>query len=187
MVDEEEGKLVTRHRENNRITRFQSLLGYVFQRATRSDFGPLLPLRLRAQSHGSVSVARVRLHPNESIPTSLIPILKQTGSAATSRIYIGFYDVFRTLIPLPQHRTPRDWSNVHWIFLPLIPLMFMAYLVRRRDTFVMRVLLLPATIYLLLYSAYGYVSLSILGARGRLMILAGFLGSNRGSRGTTGG
>lgn len=78
------------------------------------------------------------------------------GLSVWQEIHIGLYDVFRTLVPLPQHRTPRAWSNVHWILLPLIPLLFMAYLVRRRDTFVMRLLLLPATIYLLLYSAYGF-------------------------------
>jgi hypothetical protein len=56
--------------------------------------------------------------------------------------YIAFYYAFRTLVPLPHHRTPWSWSNAHWALLPFLPLGFMAYLVRRRDTFVMRLLLL---------------------------------------------
>lgn len=75
------------------------------------------------------------------------------------RIYIAFYYAFRTLIPLPHHRTPWSPSNAYWTILPLLPLGFMAYLARRRDTFAMRLLLLPSVVFLALRAAYGCVYL----------------------------
>ena len=83
-----------------------------------------------------------------------------------SRVYIAFYYAFRTLVPLPHHRTPWSASNAYWILLPFLPLAFMAYLARRRDTFAMRLLLLPSVIFLSVRFAYGCVSPSIPGARG---------------------
>ncbi|KAF9781677.1 hypothetical protein BJ322DRAFT_1213017 [Thelephora terrestris] len=71
-------------------------------------------------------------------------------------IYTASHHAFRIIVPLPHHRTPWAWNNAYWAIVPFIPLGVMAYLVRRRDTFVMRLLLLPATICLLVHSAHGF-------------------------------
>lgn len=66
-------------------------------------------------------------------------------------------------MPLPQDREQWSWSNIHWTFIPFLPLLFMAYLARRRDTFAIRLLLLPMAICLPVHFAYGCAPPSISG------------------------
>lgn len=101
-------------------------------------------------SHGSLGLARVRSL--RCVPYSLDPRL-----TPPLRVYIAFYYAFRTLVPQPHNRTPWSWSNAYWALLPFLPLGFMAYLVRRRDTFVIRLLMLPSVVFLSVRSAYGCV------------------------------
>jgi len=88
------------------------------------------------------------------------------------RIHVAFYYAFRSLVPLPHDRTPWSWSNAYWAALPFIPLIFMAYLARRRDTFTIRLLLLPTSIFLAVRTAYGCVFPSISGTL-RLTVYCG--------------
>ena len=166
VVDEERDVWPISGRESRRITRFQhtTLLSESRLRISLT-LDSFSSTSFRVQSYGSLGLARVRLFPTETFRRLSISIRQQTDSA-TLRIYLGFYYAFRALVPLPQHRTPWAWSNAYWAVLPLVPLLFMAYLVRRKDTFVMRLLLLPATVCLLLHSAHGYVYLSIPGILG---------------------
>jgi len=138
----------------HQITRFfHHPLAAPTKEATRSDLFPSPP---SPSSYGSLGLARVRL-----LPTAPTANLDPTTDSATLRIQIAFHWAFRTLIPLPHHRTPWTASNAYWAVLPFLPLGFMAYLVRRRDTFVIRLLLLPSVIFLSIRFAHGCVSPSI--------------------------
>ncbi|KAH8096779.1 hypothetical protein BXZ70DRAFT_1031637 [Cristinia sonorae] len=50
---------------------------------------------------------------------------------------------FRTLVPLAQDRQPVTWQNAVQRHAYFVPFYFLAYLARRKDTYYMRILLLP--------------------------------------------
>ncbi|KIK73940.1 hypothetical protein PAXRUDRAFT_177083 [Paxillus rubicundulus Ve08.2h10] len=56
------------------------------------------------------------------------------------------HDVYRTLIPYPEHRIPIQYHHVPQLIFPFIPLIYMAYLSRRPDTFFLRLTLLPVVV-----------------------------------------
>ncbi|KAI0004594.1 membrane bound O-acyl transferase family-domain-containing protein [Russula compacta] len=63
----------------------------------------------------------------------------------------------RTFVPPHQDRIPITWHTAPYTLLQFIPYSFMSYLVRRPDTHLIRLLLLPTLITAALYSSYGYV------------------------------
>ncbi|KAG7088335.1 hypothetical protein E1B28_012342 [Marasmius oreades] len=58
--------------------------------------------------------------------------------------------LFRTIIPEPQNRHPWTLSHLPYIALSYIPFLFLAYLARRPDTYILRVLLFPIVSSLIL-------------------------------------
>jgi len=70
---------------------------------------------------------------------------------------IGAKLIFRTLIPAAEGRIPLTLNNGVIPLLCYLPLVFMAYLARRSDTYLIRLLLLPLTIYAVLYAAYHFM------------------------------
>jgi hypothetical protein len=65
--------------------------------------------------------------------------------------------IWRLVIPKPEDRVPITTLNAFNIFLPLIPVFFMGYLVRRPDTYLYRLALMPFTIWIILCGSFGYV------------------------------
>ncbi|OSD01670.1 hypothetical protein PYCCODRAFT_1452719 [Trametes coccinea BRFM310] len=64
---------------------------------------------------------------------------------------------FREFIPRQQDREPLTWTNAPNAFLYLIPYFFLAYLVRRQGTYLMRLLLLPTVIAMTLRCTFRYI------------------------------
>ncbi|KAG2009919.1 hypothetical protein CC2G_012790 [Coprinopsis cinerea AmutBmut pab1-1] len=68
----------------------------------------------------------------------------------------GANQAFRTIVPYPRDRIPYHW-NVAWIPIACyFPFFFLAYLARRPDTYLIRLLLLPSVISLILVAAYRF-------------------------------
>jgi len=55
-------------------------------------------------------------------------------------------DVFRVLVPQPHERIPISIFHIPYLLFPFIPLIYMAYLARRPNTFTLRLLLLPLVV-----------------------------------------
>lgn len=64
---------------------------------------------------------------------------------------------FRTFVPPQQDRIPITWQTAPFTLLQFIPFSVMSYLVRRPDTHLIRLLLLPTLITAALHSSYGFV------------------------------
>ncbi|TFY63962.1 hypothetical protein EVG20_g6107 [Dentipellis fragilis] len=79
------------------------------------------------------------------------------GLTVWQEFCIAAMHAFRTLVPEPQDRIPISWRTAPFTFMQMIPFIFMAYLARRPNTRVMRVLMLPTLITTALHSAFGYV------------------------------
>ncbi|KAF9444336.1 hypothetical protein P691DRAFT_837665 [Macrolepiota fuliginosa MF-IS2] len=63
---------------------------------------------------------------------------------------------FRTLIPPAEERIPLTWGNGIIPVLCYVPLIFMAYLARRPNTYPIRVLLVPSTVSGVIFAAYHF-------------------------------
>jgi hypothetical protein len=74
-----------------------------------------------------------------------------------SRLMIGVHQAVRTIIPDLQDRIPVTWHTAPYQVAYYIPFVFMAYLARRPDTHLIRLLLLPSVVCGLLASAHRYV------------------------------
>lgn len=61
------------------------------------------------------------------------------------------------MIPYPDHRIPIRLYHIPHLLVPLIPFLSMAYLSRRRDTFYLRLSLLPLVICLTLGTYFRFV------------------------------
>lgn len=72
------------------------------------------------------------------------------------RILLGFQLAFRELIPAPHQRQLLTWKTVPYAFGYLLPLAFLAYLSRRQDTRLIRILLLPTAVVMCLRGTYAY-------------------------------
>ncbi|KAI0308460.1 hypothetical protein OF83DRAFT_247463, partial [Amylostereum chailletii] len=74
----------------------------------------------------------------------------------SQEFYIALMRALRTVIPPPEARIGVTWTNAPCLFEAVVPFTVMAYLVRRPDTRLMRVLLLPLVITTTLHSAFTY-------------------------------
>ncbi|VDB91438.1 unnamed protein product [Peniophora sp. CBMAI 1063] len=63
----------------------------------------------------------------------------------------------RTLVPYPEDRIPLTLANAPYTTIQFIPFLTMAYLARRPNTYILRLLLLPILIVTALRAAFGYV------------------------------
>jgi hypothetical protein len=61
------------------------------------------------------------------------------------------------IIPDLQDRIPITWSTIPYQLACYIPFIFLAYLARRPDTHLIRLLLLPSVLCGIVASAYRYV------------------------------
>ena len=68
----------------------------------------------------------------------------------------GALKAFRTVIPIEEHRIPLTLQNGILPVLCYTPFIFLAYLARRPDTYLIRLLLLPTVITAILVSAYRF-------------------------------
>ncbi|KAI0343844.1 hypothetical protein BDW22DRAFT_1483815 [Trametopsis cervina] len=60
------------------------------------------------------------------------------------------------LVPPAHSRKPLTWSEIPSAFAYVVPYLFLAYLVRRRDTRTIRILLLPITAFLTIRGTFYY-------------------------------
>jgi hypothetical protein len=77
-----------------------------------------------------------------------------------NRLTFGASAAFRTLVPRTEDRTPISLKAIPVFICCCIPFLFLAYLSRRPDTYLIRLLLLPAVIVTTLGPAYRYVWLT---------------------------
>lgn len=70
---------------------------------------------------------------------------------------LGAEQFLRLLVPKLDDRVPITPSTFPYTISFLPPVLFMAYLARRPETYLMRLLLLPTVITITLYSCFGYV------------------------------
>ncbi|KAF9565753.1 hypothetical protein CPC08DRAFT_704454 [Agrocybe pediades] len=68
----------------------------------------------------------------------------------------AFQQAFRTLVPDQDHRIPIKLDNLILPVLCYAPFIFLAYLTRRPDTYLIRLLLLPSVVSLILTAAYRF-------------------------------
>lgn len=77
-------------------------------------------------------------------------------SIVTDRLLHGAHDAFRTIVPHAKDRVPL---TRHTAWIPVVcyaPFFFLAYLARRPDTYLIRLLILPSVITLILVAAYRF-------------------------------
>ena len=72
------------------------------------------------------------------------------------RLSYGALKAFRTVVPIEEHRIPLTLQNGIYPVLCYIPFIFLAYLARRPDTYIIRLLWLPTVITAILVSAYRF-------------------------------
>jgi hypothetical protein len=61
---------------------------------------------------------------------------------------------WRRLIPEPDKRTPLTSSNAHVLIVPWFSILFMAYLVRRPNTYLQRIMLCPVVVFSTIYAYF---------------------------------
>lgn len=76
----------------------------------------------------------------------ILSILLTPDVTAPRRLQHAAFLAFREFVPAQQSRRLLTWKTGPQAFLYLVPYFFMAYLARRRDTHLMRVLLLPTIV-----------------------------------------
>ncbi|KAL1742264.1 hypothetical protein HDZ31DRAFT_66131 [Schizophyllum fasciatum] len=76
--------------------------------------------------------------------------------ALREELSAGALQAYRTLVPEQQDRIPMSPEAAAFALITALPILFMAYLARRPDTYLIRLLLLPLTIMGLVSSAYRY-------------------------------
>ncbi|KAF9468488.1 hypothetical protein BDZ94DRAFT_664427 [Collybia nuda] len=74
-----------------------------------------------------------------------------------NELYFAVHRALRTVIPDLQDRIPITWHTAPYPFILYVPFIFMAYLARRQDTYIVRLLLLPITLCGIVAAAYRYV------------------------------
>ena len=79
-----------------------------------------------------------------------------SGLTASPRVKHAAALAFREFVPRQQHRRLLTWTAAPYAFLYVVPYLFMAYLVRRRDTHLVRILLLPTVIATAIRCTWGY-------------------------------
>ncbi|KAJ7708527.1 hypothetical protein B0H16DRAFT_1632683 [Mycena metata] len=71
-------------------------------------------------------------------------------------ISVGATRAFRTIVPKPQHRIALTWSNAPIVLSSFLPFVFLAYLARRPNTYLIRLLLLPTVLVATLTAGFRY-------------------------------
>ncbi|KAG6335566.1 hypothetical protein ID866_3529 [Astraeus odoratus] len=74
------------------------------------------------------------------------------------------HDAFRTVIPYPEDSIPFTPYCFLYLVVSTFPLVYMAYLARRPNTYLLRLMLLPATVLVLLGTYYRFKLVSTSGA-----------------------
>ncbi|KAJ7043077.1 hypothetical protein C8F04DRAFT_29225 [Mycena alexandri] len=78
------------------------------------------------------------------------------GPTVWQEISVGAARAFRTVVPKPQHRIPLTWSNAPILLSSFLPFVFLAYLARRPNTYLIRLLLLPTVLVATLTAGFRY-------------------------------
>ena len=116
----------------------------------------LFPTRLLDNKHWAGNTRPTwGLLSNKSTMSSL-SLKLNVGADFLHRLYFAIHQAFRVMVPFPHDRIPWTTQTLPYAIAPFIPFFFMAYLVRRRDTFLIRLLLLPSIIAISVRVAYGY-------------------------------
>ncbi|KAF7314438.1 MBOAT-2 domain-containing protein [Mycena kentingensis (nom. inval.)] len=79
-------------------------------------------------------------------------------SAIWKEISVGSVRAFRVVIPKPQDRVPITLRTTPQLLCLYVPLVFLAYLARRPDTYLIRLLLLPTVVICALMSGFRYTA-----------------------------
>ncbi|RDB18044.1 O-Mevalon transferase yanI [Hypsizygus marmoreus] len=79
------------------------------------------------------------------------------GATFGEEFVFAAHRAVRTIIPRLQDRIAVSWRTAPYPFIYYLPFFFMAYLARRQDTYLIRLLLLPATICGIVAAAYRFV------------------------------
>ena len=72
------------------------------------------------------------------------------------RLWYGAHEAFRTIIPVVEARIPMTPQNAIYPVLCYTPFIFLSYLARRPDTYLIRLLWLPTVITAILVAAYRF-------------------------------
>ncbi|KIJ54575.1 hypothetical protein M422DRAFT_200421 [Sphaerobolus stellatus SS14] len=72
-------------------------------------------------------------------------------------VYYYIHSAFRSIIPKPEDRIPLTGQNWQRLLLPMPVVLLMAYLVRRPNTYLLRLSLLPFALVLLIRTGFSYV------------------------------
>jgi hypothetical protein len=73
------------------------------------------------------------------------------------RLYAYITSVLRIAVPRPEDRIPLNKDTWPHLLSPVVPILLMAYLVRRPNTHLPRVLLLPIVLFTSLRAGYCYM------------------------------
>ncbi|KAF7299011.1 MBOAT-2 domain-containing protein [Mycena indigotica] len=73
-------------------------------------------------------------------------------------VTVGSIRAFRVVIPRPQDRVPITWSTAPQLLSLYLPIVFLAFLARRKDTHAIRLLLLPTVITSALMSGFRFTA-----------------------------
>ncbi|KAK0504069.1 hypothetical protein EDD18DRAFT_1243432 [Armillaria luteobubalina] len=68
----------------------------------------------------------------------------------------GAYQAFRTIIPEPHNRIPISLDAIPSILVSYVPFLFMAFLARQENTYIIRLLLLPTVITASIGTSFRY-------------------------------
>ena len=75
---------------------------------------------------------------------------------SNNSLSLAFRRALFDLAPGASYRRPLTWSNVPKAFAYFGPFVFMAYLVRRRDTRLIRLLMLPTVVVMVIHGTFAY-------------------------------
>ncbi|KAJ7069773.1 hypothetical protein C8F01DRAFT_1113953 [Mycena amicta] len=73
-------------------------------------------------------------------------------------ITVGSIRAFRVVVPEPHDRVPITWSTLPLILPLYLPIVFLAFLARRPDTYLIRLLLLPTVVVSALISGFRFTA-----------------------------
>lgn len=90
---------------------------------------------------------------------SYLLISFSSDKSHSDRVQDAILLFYRELVPRIEDREVLTWKTLPQAFLYLVPFFFMAYLVRRRETHLIRLLLLPTVLATTVWCTFGYKSL----------------------------
>ena len=80
-----------------------------------------------------------------------------TSQCSFFRFILAFRLAIYTMVPDPDDRTPYSWKCAPYFVSTLLAFLFLAYLTRRPDTYLIRLLITPLVIQGIVFCAYNYV------------------------------